>query len=260
MKRTIRNIKLHFRILGLKGLLYWIMAKVTRSTLYFEVARKDCAHPFRLRIPSSDVRTYMQIFVRQEYDFKVKTEPKTIVDAGANIGLAAIYFANRYPDARIISLEPEQSNFELLKANTAPYPNITPVHAALWHRNEEIDLIDPGRGKWAFMTQTKDSAESLPGNAHHVVAAMTVDKIMKDYGMEKIDILKIDIEGAEKEVFSDTTPWINQVDSLIIELHERLKTGCNRSFYCGSNGFDNEWKQGENVYLSRSNYLTRGST
>jgi hypothetical protein len=84
---------------------------------------------------------------------------------------------------------------------------------------------------------------------------MTVDKIMQDYNLEKVDILKIDIEGAEKEVFTDTSSWIEKVNSIIIELHERMKAGCNRSFYCGSNGFDNEWKQGENVYLSRGNYL-----
>lgn len=106
----------------------------------------------------------------------------------------------------------------------------------------------------------KNSLENLPGNICHVVAAMTIDKIMKDYNIEKIDILKIDIEGAEREVFSDTSSWLERVDSIIVELHERMKTECNRSFYCGSNGFDNEWVQGENVYLSRRNCLTRRST
>jgi hypothetical protein len=67
----------------------------------------------------------------------------------------------------------------------------------------------------------------------------------------------MDIEGAEREVFSDATPWIYKVDSIIIELHERMKAGCNRSFYCGTNGFDHEWIQGENICLSRGHCLTR---
>ena len=67
-----------------------------------------------------------------------------------------------------------------------------------------------------------------------------------------IDILKIDIEGAEKEVFSDTSAWIEKVDSIIIELHERMKPGCISSFYAGSRGFNKEWRQGENIYLSRT--------
>jgi hypothetical protein len=81
---------------------------------------------------------------------------------------------------------------------------------------------------------------------------MTVDTIMREHGIDHIDVLKVDIEGAEREVFRDPSSWIDKVDTLIVELHERLKLGCNRSFYNGTNGFDDEWVQGENVYLTRS--------
>lgn len=255
----IRQIRYYLSIVGFSGLLYAIKAKVTNSTVFFKLNRQDCKYPFRLRIPSSDIPTYEQVFINQDYDFLVETQPKVIVDAGANIGLASIYFANKYPGAKIIAIEPEQSNFELLKENIAPYPNIIPIQAALWNKNEEINLIDPGLGKWGFMTEMKHPSGNLPHNSCHTVIAMTIDKIMEDYKLTKIDILKIDIEGAEREVFSDTSSWIEKIDSIIIELHERMKEGCNRSFYCNSNGFDNEWTQGENIYLSRGNYLTRCS-
>ncbi len=101
------------------------------------------------------------------------------------------------------------------------------------------------------MTQESDNHEQNLGNLCHQVPGMTISKIMADYELARIDILKIDIEGAEREVFSDSSAWIGKVDSAIIELHERMKSGCNRSFYNGSNGFDQEWLQGENVYLSR---------
>lgn len=225
--------------------------------IFHPVHRQDCRHPFYLRIPSSDVPTYKQVFIDREYDFQVASPPAVIIDAGANIGLAAIYFANRYPSAKIIAIEPEQSNFELLKRNTSAYANITPLQAALWHKNEEIDLIDPGLGNWGFMTEQKDQAGGNSAQARHRVQAMTVDRILAQFGLDRVDILKIDIEGAEKEVFSDTSAWIDRVDSMIVELHERMKTGCNRSFYLGSGGFDQEWMQGENVYLSRNGYLTK---
>lgn len=256
----IRSIRMYLSTVGFSGLLYAIKGMVTNSTVFFKLNRQDCTYPFWLRIPSSDVETYEQVFINQEYDFLAETQPKTIVDAGANIGLASIYFANKYPGAKIIAIEPEQSNFELLKDNIAPYPNIIPIQASLWHKDEEINLIDPGLGKWGFMTEIKVSSKSLPGDTCQAVVAMTLDKIMKDYNLEKIDILKIDIEGAEREVFSNTSSWIEKVDSIIVELHEHMKAGCNRSFYCGSNGFDNEWKQGENMYLSRRNCLTRRSS
>jgi len=129
----------------------------------------------------------------------------------------------------------------------------------LWNKNEEINLIDPGLGKWGFRTETKDVSERLSGNICYATQAITIDKIMQIFDLEKIDILKIDIEGAEKEVFSDSSSWIERVESIIIELHDHMKIGCNRSFYNNSNGFVDEWRQGENVYLSRGNYLIRRS-
>ncbi len=109
------------------------------------------------------------------------------------------------------------------------------------------------------MTEGKDSSEHLLGDIFQTVRATTVDRIINDFELDKIDILKIDIEGAEREVFDDTSSWIGKVDALIVELHERIKSGCNRSFYNGSNGFDHEWTQGENVYLARAKCLTRRS-
>lgn len=253
----VQGIKNYLRTIGIGGILCAIKAKATHSTVYFTLNRTDCKYPFRLRIPSSDVSTYQQVFINKEYDFLTEPPPQVIIDAGANIGLASIYFANKYPNAKIIAIEPEQSNFELLKENLAPYSGVIPIQAALWNKNEEINLIDPGLGKWGFMTEMKHPTKNPPDNTCHTVMAITVDKLMKEYDLTKIDILKIDIEGAEREVFSNTTSWIEKIDSIIIELHEHMKIGCNRSFYCGSNGFANEWKQGENVYLSRGNLLKR---
>jgi FkbM family methyltransferase len=248
---SIRKIRMYCRIVGVSGFARAINAKVTRSTGYCSVRRLDYQYPFRLRVPSSDVDAYEQIFINQEYDFALEKEPKVIVDAGANIGLASIYFANKCPEAKIFAIEPEISNFELLKENVRPYPQVIPIHAALWNRSEELILTDPGLGKWGFMTENKNEIASQSRVACHPVMAVTINDLLDDYGLESIDILKVDIEGAEREVFEDSSSWIERVDSIIIELHERLKIGCNRSFYCGSRGFHKEWQQGENVYLSR---------
>jgi len=174
-----------------------------------------------------------------------------IIDAGANIGLASIFFANKCPEAKIISIEPEAENFRLLTKNTAPYPNIVPVQAALWDKNETIHIVDPGHGFWGFVTRKA----CLSDRYLHSVEGLTIDKIMEEYRLASIDILKIDIQGAEKEVFRDTSSWIGKVRALIIELHEYNRPGCTRSFYNGSNGFDHEWHQGENIYLTRGEYM-----
>lgn len=252
------RVRHYRRALGWRGVLSAVKGSASGTPVLFTVDRRDVAHPFFLRMPSSDAPTYEQVFVKQEYDFVAAQPPNTIVDAGANIGLASIYFANRFPDARIIAIEPERDNFELLKKNIAPYPNIIPLHAALWDRNTSISLVDPGLGAWGFMTQDDDESATQLGKLRHQVPAVTVDQVMRDYGLEKIDILKIDIEGAEKEVFRDPGLWIDRVDALIVELHEGMKPGCYRSFYVGTdNKFDDEWTRGENVYLSRHSTLSR---
>jgi len=221
------------------------------------INKKGYKHPFQLRPFTSDILTYLQIFLLKEYKFSIHHPPKVIVDAGANIGLAAIYFANQYPTAKIIAIEPEQSNFVLLKKNLAAYSNIIPVQAALWHKNEEIYLTDPGLGKWGFMTASKDTLAHSSAKTRHTVLGVTIDKLMQTYELETIDILKMDIEGAEKEVFSDPSAWIEKVNTLIIELHEGMKAGCKHSFYQGAKGFDKQWKRGENIYLTKNNCVSK---
>ena len=239
-------------MVGVRGLVSIVRAKITNTLTVLETTRPEIKFPFYLRLPSSDVLTYEQVFINQEYDFEVRRAPRIIIDAGANIGLVSIYFANTFPNSEIFAIEPEEHNFEILRRNVAPYGNIIPIHGALWSENKDLDLVDPGLGKWGFMTQGDDIDNESLGKKCHRVRGMTVDRIMEEQRIESIDILKIDIEGAEREIFFDSSSWIGKVDALIVELHERMKSGCNRSFYNGTNGFDEEWRQGENICLTRS--------
>ena len=106
------------------GLIRAVGAKASNSTVLFRVDRKGVSFPIYLRLNSSDVPTYEDLFAKGDYGFSVQKSPTTIVDAGANIGLASVIFANRWPDATIIAIEPEAGNFDLLKKNVAPYGNI----------------------------------------------------------------------------------------------------------------------------------------
>ena len=236
-----------------------IKEKVRGSDKLLKVARKGIKYPFFLRMGTSDISSFDQIFIFNEYDFDTNISPKVIIDAGANIGLASIYFANKYNGSRIFAIEPEESNFSLLQKNVASYSNIIALQAALWRENEEICLVDPGLGKWGFITEGKGVNHEHDSNLCHYVKGITLDKIMQNNDLQRIDIVKIDIEGAEREVFEDTSSWIEKVDAIIIELHERQKPGCTRSFENGSKGFPYEWRQGEKVYLSRKDSLKKSS-
>jgi FkbM family methyltransferase len=202
-------------------------------------------NPVRLRLKTSDESAYAQTLLWEQYAFELPFSPKTIVDAGANIGMASIYFTHKYPDARIIAIEAEASNFGLLVRNTRPYPAITPVHAALWNRDGEISVGEPdpatgAHGKWAFVTREGPGVK---------VRAITMATLMKEAQIPTLDLVKIDIEGAEKEVF-EAGDWIQNVRSLMIELHDRYRTGCSEAVYSAAQGFSRS-ERGETTFLIR---------
>ncbi len=242
----------YLKVVGIGGAVNLLIARFSKKVKNYTLARENDKPSVMLRMPSSDVWVYKQIFIDEEYKFTTIKKPKIIIDAGANIGFASIYFSDLFPEAKIIALEPERNNFSLLKENVKDYKNIFPLEAALWSENKKIDLCDSGHGNWGFMTYDKN--EDIKTREHEV-NAITVDRIMEMFNLDSIDILKIDIEGAEKEVFTDTSKWIDQVDTLIVELHDRMKKGCSRNFYNNSPGFKYEWLRGENVFLSKGNII-----
>ena len=127
-----------------------------------------------------------------KYDF--------IIDAGGYIGTAAIWFAQHYPDARILTIEPSRANFEILLENIRPFPNITALNKAVVARSRQVDLMDRGTGDWGFSIVEQPRDNPNPDSLH-LVDGITLDELIYDAGVKGVDILKLDIEGGEKEVF-----------------------------------------------------------
>jgi FkbM family methyltransferase len=205
-------------------------------------------HTLALRLGSSDIPTFRKVLVDCEYELPVSFEPKTILDAGANVGLSAIYFATRFPNAKIVAIEPERANFELLLRNVAPYPNVTCLRKALVGAPRTVSIVDPGEGSWAFQ-----AAPAGDDQKAHIdkVEGVTVSDVMRTFGWTHIDLLKLDIEGSEKEVFEAGRPWIDNVDIIVAELHDALRRGCSLAFYSATASFRQEFHKGENVFLVR---------
>ena len=247
----LAGAKLYLEVMGVSGLLIGAAGTYLGFSRTMAAKPPGTDHPVYLRVPSTDVVTFRQIFMDEEYQFDVAELPQTIVDAGANVGFASVYLACKFPDARILALEPDRGNFELLRRNVAPYRNVLPLNAALWEEDTEIHLVDPGLGDSGFVTRDSDWQESETERERHKVDALTVSSLMKKYEIERIDILKVDIEGAEREVFADTEQWIGSVGAVIIELHERLKEGCTESFESATSEFEQRWSRGENLFRAR---------
>ncbi len=159
-----------------------------------------------VRPGTSDVLAFHEIFVRGTYGWlQPETDPRLIVDVGANAGYASVAFANRWPEADIIAVEPEASNVALCRRNLELYPRASVVQAALWSRPGRLRIANPHAGKWAFQVRPDESGE---------IVAMTIDQLAAG---RRIDVLKIDVEGAEREVFANAPAWIADVGAIAVE-------------------------------------------
>lgn len=247
----IEGIQSSFRLFGYEGLLLVSKARLLQRPVEIVTTIAGAKHPIHLRLRTSDVSVLHQVFLINEYERELSRPPRTIVDAGANIGLTAVFYANQYPDAEIIAIEPESSNFALLEKNAAAYPNITCVHAALWDEEKELAVVDPGLGHYGFQT----AAVATATRPRESVTGVTIPQLMRRYSLSSIDLLKLDIEGAEKEVFEASAPWIDKIGVVVVEMHDRYRTGCSRSTYIATKDFDVEIQNGETVFLLRRSFV-----
>jgi FkbM family methyltransferase len=186
-------------------------------------------HPVWLRPGTSDWRVLHQVFVAEEYnpgseahetalahfyeDVLGRSKVPVIIDCGANVGMASIWYAQRYPSARIIAVEPEPENFRILAMNAANYPNITPIQGGISDRQTRASLVNAGDDPWAW--ETKESGET--GD----VAMFTIPGLLADVPNARPMIVKIDIEGGEVEMFRSNAEWTRQAALVVFEAHDR---------------------------------------
>ena len=194
-----------------------------------------------LRPGTTDQNAYDQVFLDREYDLDLG-EPENIIDAGAHIGMAAVFFASRYPKAKVVAIEPEPSNYEVLSRNARECGNIHTVQAGLWNRKTHLRIEDSSVDTWSFRVVEDASGNGIP--------ALSLQDIMREHGLERIDVLKLDIEGSEVEVLNNAQPWIATVKNLLIELHDRFRPGCTEALHRALQGWDyDESESGESVVI-----------
>jgi FkbM family methyltransferase len=183
---------------------------------------KQLQYPLIFRYSSSDLLVLSQIFIYGEYEPIIDTKNiKFILDCGANVGYSTIYFLSIFPNAHVVAVEPDLQNLELLRQNLAPYSDrVTILSSAIWSHSTNLKLENGGhtgdRSEWAVTVRECEPFEKTD------IKAQDIDSILNDLNWNKIDILKIDIEGAEIAVFGNNhnfKNWIQKVETLVIELH-----------------------------------------
>lgn len=136
-------------------------------------------------------------------------KPEAIVDLGAYVGYTTLDFIDQYDDCFVLAVEPDLSNFHMLCQhieNTKKQPYVTVDNSAIWNYN--------GRGR---LDGDAYNAKTLTKGA--MVRVLTIDNLLQFFGLEKVDYLKMDIEGSEREVLRDGGNWVNKVKCIKVEVH-----------------------------------------
>ncbi len=224
-RRLRKDAAIYYRMLGLRGIVAFWANLASGYPKHVTVTPNGAKHPLFLRLRTSDAKLYEEIFLSKEYDYPTSFSPRTIVDVGANCGMTSIFYANQYPNATIVAVEPEATNYAALVRNTRIYPNIIPIHAALWNEDGQVEVFrgDEGFRGWPRMTDWGQWGFHVRKGTG--CRALTMASLMREAGIETVDILKVDVEGAEQEIFS-SCDWMDKVKLLAIELHDRSRPGC----------------------------------
>lgn len=161
---------------------------------------------------SSFLSMYHEIFEREIYAFDSKRACPTIIDCGANIGLASIYFKKKYPDSKIIAFEPDPKIFKILKLNmeAGKFRDIALINKGLSMEGKEESFFSEGSDGGRVVRKGEENRKDIIN--------IETEKL-SSYLSEQIDFLKIDIEGSEVEVLKESMKKLENVRCLFVEYH-----------------------------------------
>jgi FkbM family methyltransferase len=194
----------------------------TRSTITINLwVERDIPTKLTLRPFAGDLFVFYEVLAFNAYHIAPSLLPadnvRVVVDCGANIGITSLFLAARYPRATILSIEPHPENFALLKTNVAEVPRILPICACVIGVSQSTVALTTDQAAWGNRIATDGLGVLVP--------AITIEELCSQHGIEKIDLLKLDIEGAEEQVLENGT-FLARTDYIIVELHGHYGFQC----------------------------------
>jgi FkbM family methyltransferase len=160
---------------------------------------------------------FHEIFVARGLEFHSENPSPRILDCGSNIGAASLFFKRQYPDARITAYEadPELCAMTARNLERNGAADVEVVHAALWTDNGEVSFLAEGSDS-GMVGAVGGAAPGIQAKTVTVPSLRLRDVLAHD----RIDLLKLDIEGAEDAVLIDCEPVLDRVSAIVMDLHE----------------------------------------
>ena len=175
--------------------------------------------------------------------------PPVIIDCGGNIGLSVRWFAQRFPEARVVVIEPDERNFDMLQRNLASYSErVVMVKGGVWPESGWLHIRNPEAGSAAF--QVAPCVADTPG----AFRAYGIDELQVLGGGGELLIVKLDIEGAQSALFSAHTEWVGRAHLISLELDDWLMPwqGTSRKFFACLSRYPFEYLLGgESIFCFR---------
>jgi FkbM family methyltransferase len=199
------------------------------------VQLKHLQHPITLRCIRADMQSFVNTFIDPYLEKKAYMEDaRFVIDAGANIGFTAVLYANWWPNATIVCIEPDGENAALTKENIRPYKNVHLIQAGIWHSDAHL-RIEAGQEDGFVVREVK--GETV--RDENSTTGISIDAIMKQFNATQIDFLKMNVEGSEKEVFSKNyANWLPNTTAMLVELHDGKNAGCAKAVFNTTNQYD----------------------
>ena len=218
---------------------------------------KGLSGKLRFRHGTSDKEVIEQVFLTDEFSWLPRVDGvATIVDCGANIGATAFLLLNAFPDARLVAIEPDAGNYDVLRKNLEQFgERAIALNAAVWSRDTTLRLV---RGEFLDGREWTYQAKEHPDTSIEAVPAKSLPTILGELGAESIDLLKVDIEGGELDLFSrGPQSWLPRVRNVSVELHGEE---CAHAFFTAMSDYDFELiRRGElTVCLGMASHADRG--
>lgn len=166
---------------------------------------------------------FEEVFYRNEYLFNSKNKKPVIFDCGANIGFTTIFLKWLYPESEIYAFEPDKRTFRMLEKNVLQnrLKNVHLFNAAISGKNGKINFFFDSKNPGSLVMSTK--RERMPKD-RVVVDCISLSSLIKNEKIHKIDLIKMDIEGSEKEAIEDLykNNQLAKAEKLIVEYHHKI--------------------------------------